>query len=100
MNQGPYSGSSGKCALVHGARGSIVVMIVDECPGCSHGDLDLSSEGLQATTGYAWDRKPISWSFVPCSSGGSSVSSRKSGHKHKGKGHKHGRKLQELPAAQ
>ena len=98
MNQGQYGGSCGKCALVHGARGSVVVMIVDECPGCAHGDLDLSSEGLQATTGYAWDRKPITWSYVSCSSGGSSVSSRKS-HKHKGKGHKHGRKLQ-LAAAQ
>ena len=33
------------------------MMIVDECAGCSYGDIDLSTNILQQVTGYASDRK-------------------------------------------
>eukprot|EP00887_Chlorella_sp_A99_P004774 scaffold4.g4774.t1 len=48
--------------------------VVDMCASCSFGDVDLSSNILKQTTGYAWDRKPITWDWVPCDGGASSAS--------------------------
>lgn len=76
MNHGQYGGSCGKCIRVCGKAGCAVLKVVDMCPGCGHGDVDMSSEALKATTGYSWDRKPISWSYTSCGSSGS-TSSRK-----------------------
>ena len=33
---------------------------------CSHGDIDLSTDALEAATGFDWDRKPVTWSFCGC----------------------------------
>ncbi|KAL4419449.1 hypothetical protein ABPG77_003562 [Micractinium sp. CCAP 211/92] len=79
MNADQFPGSCGKCVRVKGtdsrASGeSFLVMIVDECPECKHGDIDFSSAALEAITGYSWDRKGISWDWADCS-GDSSVSS-------------------------
>eukprot|EP00887_Chlorella_sp_A99_P003327 scaffold26.g3327.t1 len=72
------SGHCGECAEVCGARGCAVVKIIDSCASCAYGHIDLSSNILQATTGYRYDRKPVTWSFVSCS-GGRDSSSKSSG---------------------
>lgn len=43
-----------------------VVHIVDQCPGCAAGDLDLSPTVFRAITGLDSDRVAISWTFVDC----------------------------------
>jgi hypothetical protein len=36
-------------------------MVIDQCAGCDHGDVDFASPALEAITGFAWDRKKIEW---------------------------------------
>ena len=40
--------------------------IVDACASCSHGDIDLSTAALKKATGYAWDRKSVTWTITSC----------------------------------
>jgi len=44
MNAAQYEGSAacGTCLQVTGPRGSVRVRVVDKCPGCASGHLDLS----------------------------------------------------------
>jgi hypothetical protein len=71
---GSRSGGCGECAEVCGAKGCVVVKVIDTCASCSCGDIDLSTDALKASTGYSWDRKHVTWKWTSCS-GGSSVSS-------------------------
>jgi expansin len=68
MNHADYSGSSACGACVHavGPKGEVDVRIVDECPGCSRGDLDFSPEAFERIARVADGRVPISWRYVPC----------------------------------
>ncbi|KAL4440519.1 hypothetical protein ABPG75_003520 [Micractinium tetrahymenae] len=80
MNRDQFPGSCGRCVRVRGTQSgasgdSFLVMIVDECPECKHGDIDFSSAALEAITGYSWDRKDIEWSWADCSGQDSSSSS-------------------------
>lgn len=45
---------------------STVVQILDRCPECKHGDLDLSPSVFQALTGSTPSRYKIKWKFVDC----------------------------------
>ncbi|KAJ0402229.1 hypothetical protein ATCC90586_002210 [Pythium insidiosum] len=45
---------------------SEVVYIVDQCPGCAHGDLDLSPDVFLAVTGLKSHRLKVQWRFVDC----------------------------------
>lgn len=38
-------------------------------PQCDKGDIDLSTRALKAATGFAWDRKKVTWEYTSCSSG-------------------------------
>ncbi|KAJ2654231.1 hypothetical protein IWW48_006241 [Coemansia sp. RSA 1200] len=40
----------GVCATIHGDKAKILVKIVDECPSCKKGDLDLSPAAFDAAT--------------------------------------------------
>jgi hypothetical protein len=51
MNSAQFAGTCGSCISVSGAAGTRVVMVVDLCPGCRPGDVDLSA---QARPGGAW----------------------------------------------
>ena len=51
---------------VTGPRGSVVVRVVDQCPECKHGDLDLSPQAFQLLSPLAAGRVPISWHEVAC----------------------------------
>ena len=67
MNKSQYSKSRcGQCVLVTGPKGTVKVRIVDLCPGCSHGDLDLSEEAFMAVASLSAGRVKITWHVVTC----------------------------------
>jgi expansin (peptidoglycan-binding protein) len=67
MNKSQYSKSlCGQCVLVTGPKGSVKVRIVDLCPGCSHGDLDLSEEAFTTIASKSAGRVKITWHVVTC----------------------------------
>jgi expansin len=43
------------------------VRIVDECPECKFGDLDLSENAFTEVADLMEGRVPIDWEIVPCS---------------------------------
>ncbi|ORX77995.1 hypothetical protein K493DRAFT_293680 [Basidiobolus meristosporus CBS 931.73] len=57
------------CAMVHGPSGSVKVKIVDMCPGCKYGDIDLSPVAFEKIARKEDGRVPISWEFVSCGGG-------------------------------
>ncbi|HEU0030583.1 MAG TPA: expansin EXLX1 family cellulose-binding protein [Kofleriaceae bacterium] len=56
----------GACLVVSGPAGDIVVRVVDQCPGCAEGDLDLSREAFEMIAPLSAGRVPITWLPVPC----------------------------------
>jgi|GEM_PF-2223446 len=67
MNKSQYKKSwCGQCVLVTGPKGSVKVRIVDLCPGCAHGDLDLSEESFTAIASLSAGRVKITWHVVAC----------------------------------
>ncbi len=53
-----------------GPLGSVTVRIVDLCPGCEQGHLDLSMEAFAQIADVAAGRVPITWQVVPCAVAG------------------------------
>ncbi len=69
MNEPDYGDAvwCGACLAVTGPMGNtITVRIVDSCPGCSHGDLDLSETAFGMLSPLSAGRISISWHEVPC----------------------------------
>lgn len=60
------SQSCGLCAEVTGPKGRIVVRIVDLCPECRAGDLDLSEQAFAAIEEMSAGRASIAWVPQPC----------------------------------
>ena len=56
----------GACAEVTGPIGTVVVKIIDQCPECAHGDIDLSPEAFDQIANRIDGRVNISWKVVPC----------------------------------
>jgi expansin len=56
----------GKCARVQGPNGQVTVRIMDLCPGCGDGDLDLSEEAFAQIADLSAGRVSIKWQTVPC----------------------------------
>ncbi|ORY06358.1 hypothetical protein K493DRAFT_333232 [Basidiobolus meristosporus CBS 931.73] len=54
------------CAMVTGPLGSVKVKIVDKCPSCKFGSLDLSPAAFNHIALEAQGRVPISWTYVAC----------------------------------
>ena len=54
----------GKKVSVTGPKGSVTVTILDTCPGCSHGDLDLSPAAFDKIADQAQGRVPITWNWA------------------------------------
>lgn len=75
MNHTDYSGSAacGSCARITGPDGTITVRIVDRCPECPAGDIDLSTEAFEMISPLSAGRVPITWSYVPCDVSGTVV---------------------------
>jgi expansin len=69
MNEPDYGDATwcGACLAVTGPMGNtITVRVVDSCPGCSHGDLDLSETAFGMLSPLSAGRIAIAWHEVPC----------------------------------
>jgi expansin len=68
MNHVDYASSAvcGACIDVTGPKGSVRVRVVDQCPGCPEGDVDLSPEAFDRIADRAAGRVPIAWTYVAC----------------------------------
>jgi expansin len=66
MNQADYNQAAlcGAYAQVSGPKGTITVRIVDRCPECAPGDIDLSPQAFALIAEMAHGRVPISWQLV------------------------------------
>ncbi|KDO23024.1 hypothetical protein SPRG_11871 [Saprolegnia parasitica CBS 223.65] len=62
----------GRCARVRcvdarcNSTATALVMLVDQCPECKHGDLDLSPKVFREITGHDATRLKVAWSFARC----------------------------------
>lgn len=68
MNTPQWAGGSlcGACVSITGSLGSAVARVVDRCPACAFGALDLSEELFPKIDDPSKGRVLISWNFVPC----------------------------------
>lgn len=67
INDEQYSKANcGRCIAVTGPLGTVVVRIVDKCPGCSFGDVDLSQTAFGRIAKLSAGRIDIKWHFVAC----------------------------------
>jgi expansin (peptidoglycan-binding protein) len=68
MNAPDYANAAwcGACLEVTGPMGQVMVRVVDSCPGCAHGDLDLSPQAFQQIAPLSAGRVSIMWHEVAC----------------------------------
>lgn len=68
MNHADYAASAacGACVQIDGPDGQIVVRIVDRCPECPQGDIDLSEGAFAMIAAPELGRVPIAWRWVSC----------------------------------
>jgi expansin (peptidoglycan-binding protein) len=68
MNAADYDHAAwcGSCVAVSGPSGEVVVRIVDQCPGCAEGDLDLSREAFAKIAALSAGRVSITWRPAAC----------------------------------
>ncbi len=66
MNNDEYNNAAycGAYLQVNGARGSVIVRVVDLCPECQTGHLDLSYQAFQRIDDPVKGRVPITWRIV------------------------------------
>ncbi len=72
MNAPDYNNAAwcGACLEVTGPMGQVTVRVVDSCPGCAHGDLDLSPQAFQQIAPLSAGRVSIMWHEVACNVSG------------------------------
>lgn len=68
LNTPDYNGaqSCGGCLLVQGPKGSVTVRVVDRCPGCAQGHIDLSQQAFAKIADPIQGVVQVTWRFVPC----------------------------------
>ncbi|MFP2931339.1 expansin EXLX1 family cellulose-binding protein [Pyxidicoccus sp. 3LG] len=68
MNEPQYARSAacGQCVDITGPKGSVRVRIVDRCPECDTGHLDLSREAFAKIAEMKDGRVDITWTPVSC----------------------------------
>lgn len=68
MNLPDWAGAEvcGACAHLVGPQGEVTVEIVDQCPECGTGHIDLSPSAFEAIAPLVDGRVDITWSFVAC----------------------------------
>lgn len=66
MNTVDYAASAmcGAFVEVTGPKGNITIRIVDRCPGCSAGDIDLSPQAFEQIAELSHGRVPITWRIM------------------------------------
>jgi expansin len=60
----PPASLCGAYAQVTGPAGSVIVRLVDRCPECAYGDIDLSPEAFDQIAQRVQGRVPIQWRLV------------------------------------
>jgi expansin (peptidoglycan-binding protein) len=72
MNGDQYGDSSvcGECVAIDGPKGKVTVRIVDKCPDCQTGQLDLSQSAFAKIADVSAGRVSITWRVVSCSVSG------------------------------
>ncbi|HEU4538031.1 MAG TPA: expansin EXLX1 family cellulose-binding protein, partial [Polyangiaceae bacterium] len=75
MNASDYAGSAacGACVELTGPKGTVTVRVVDQCPECAKGDVDLHPGAFDRIAERAAGRVPIAWKYVPCEVSGPAV---------------------------
>jgi len=68
LNTPDYNGSQscGACVQVKGPSGTVTVRIVDRCPECQQGHIDLSKEAFAKIAALQLGVVQVTWQFVPC----------------------------------
>jgi expansin (peptidoglycan-binding protein) len=68
MNNFDYAGAGvcGQCVSISGPRATITVRIVDRCPECAQGWIDLSPQAFSAISDLILGHAPITWYVAPC----------------------------------
>jgi expansin (peptidoglycan-binding protein) len=68
MNAPQFDNSAvcGACAEIEGPQGTVRVRIVDSCPECGTGHLDLSKQAFAKIAPLVDGRVPTKWRYVPC----------------------------------
>ncbi len=68
MNGVDYANSQvcGECVSLTGPNGTIVIRIVDLCPECPQGDIDLSPLAFSMIADTSLGRVPITWRVIQC----------------------------------
>lgn len=68
MNAADFRGSEpcGACARVVGPSGAVTIRIVDLCPECAPGSIDLSRQAFEKIAPIENGRVSISWDYAPC----------------------------------
>jgi expansin (peptidoglycan-binding protein) len=68
MNTPDYAGSAacGACVKLAGPKGEISIRIVDRCPECPQGNIDLSPSAFEKIADISAGKVSITWSYVPC----------------------------------
>jgi expansin (peptidoglycan-binding protein) len=66
MNHTDYNNAAlcGAYVAVNGPQGSVIVRIVDRCPECPQGDVDLSREAFAQIAALSAGRVPITWQLI------------------------------------
>jgi len=66
LNHVDYADSAlcGAYIQVTGPQGSVIVRVVDQCPGCPEGDVDMSQEAFAKIAQLSAGWVPISWQLV------------------------------------
>ena len=60
---GSNSDLCGKSITVKSSSGSVTLKVVDSCPGCSEGDVDMSEAAFKQLGALDQGRIPITWSL-------------------------------------
>ena len=68
MNAPDYANAAwcGACVEVTGPKGVVTVRVVDQCPGCKKGDLDLSMSAFAKISEVSAGRVKVTWHEVAC----------------------------------
>jgi expansin (peptidoglycan-binding protein) len=68
INHVDYAASAacGACVRIDGPDGTVDVRIVDQCPQCPMGDIDLSPDAFSRIAPLESGRVPIEWTWISC----------------------------------
>lgn len=68
MNAPDYGNSEpcGSCLLIQGPDGDVTVRVVDLCPECPVGHVDLSPEAFELIAPLSAGIVDVTWQYIPC----------------------------------